>query len=143
MRYSLEVDPEIDFEMIGLSSHLRDYKLCWQLNRHLGMNLSRSAPLQYKFSRQNEVAEHARFIWFDDVNHTSYHLVKNKSDQGLIVPEFKHADYLIFVRDNIHINFTELISGIRKIDNVLMAQKIDVKQLKNVEQLMYLEFETN
>lgn len=143
MRYSLDVDPEIDFEMLGVSSHLRDYKLCWHLNRSLAMNLSRSAPLLYKHTKQDQPAQHARFTWHDEENHTEYHLVKNKSEQGFMVPEHKHADYLIFVRDNIHVNFTELIAEIRKIDNVLMALKIDATQLKNVEQLMYLEFETN
>jgi hypothetical protein len=143
MRFSLEFEPEVDFEMLSISSHLRDYKLCWNLNRIMGMNLSKCAPLEYNRGKKKEPTLHARYIWHDEETHTSYHLVKNKAEDGLLVPELKHADYILFVRDNIHINFTGLIANIRKIDNVMMAQKIDPLALKNVEHLMYLEFETH
>ncbi len=38
-KYTLELEPELDFNMIGICSHHSDYRLAWGINQHLGLHL--------------------------------------------------------------------------------------------------------
>ena len=39
--HTLEIEDEYDFEIIGVSSHEKDYRLAWSLNKTLGWRLVR------------------------------------------------------------------------------------------------------
>ena len=40
-RLKLELEPDPEVVVIGISCHEQDYRLCWALNRHLGLTLTR------------------------------------------------------------------------------------------------------
>jgi hypothetical protein len=40
-RIRLDVEPDPEVHVIGISSHVNDYRLCWSLNLCLGIALAR------------------------------------------------------------------------------------------------------
>jgi hypothetical protein len=142
MRYSLNVEPELEMEIVGICTHLRDYKLCWQINRHLGLELGRVDGDMQSDSGKDKSAHH----WYrftNETTHTEYHLVRNKGTAALLIPEHRQVDYLLIMRENLNINVSDLIRQLRNIENVLTAFRINTDELKNKETLIYLDFEKN
>ena len=43
MKYHLEEEYEYDFELFGISTHEKDYRLCWAINNSLNISLERSS----------------------------------------------------------------------------------------------------
>ena len=70
----LVVDYEIDFDLFGLISTVKDYKLAWLLNKHLSIHLTREEDLSITFASGffadsnvdkdifRDIATHSRFI---------------------------------------------------------------------------------
>ena len=42
MKYHLEEEYEYDFDLYGISSHEKDYRICWAINNSLGLSLERT-----------------------------------------------------------------------------------------------------
>ena len=39
VKLKLDLDPDPEVFLIAISSHVNDYRLCWSLNRKLGISL--------------------------------------------------------------------------------------------------------
>ena len=75
--------PTID--VVGISSHVRDYRLCWALNNALAISLSRTHGADSRYKCRKEESD------------VSYELLRNRTENGLLIPELKEADFLFFV----------------------------------------------
>ena len=42
MKHFLENDFEYTFQLIGISCHEKDYRLCWAINQKLALNLKKT-----------------------------------------------------------------------------------------------------
>lgn len=42
MKHFLENDFEFEFQLIGISCHEKDYRICWALNQALGVELTKT-----------------------------------------------------------------------------------------------------
>ena len=55
MKYHLEEEYEYDFELFGISTHEKDYRLCWAINNSLKISLERtSEDVELIFRHQKE-----------------------------------------------------------------------------------------
>lgn len=107
------------------------------------MELSRRAnDLKMEHGAQAAATYHPEYTYYNDLTHTAYHLIKNKTN-GLFIPEHKQVDYFLLIRENVNIDVNRLVSTLRNIDHVLTAFRIDPESLRCRERLIYLDFETN
>ncbi len=137
-KFQLDVEYDYDFDLIGISCHSRDYRLCWALNQQLGTALAkREEDIDHKPRRQNEVSAHSFYEYQDEDDRVEYFLLANKSGSSMLVPEQKQADYLLLLRNNYVVEIAELIARIKAIDIVLTAFRIEVDTLKSKENLIF------
>ena len=68
-KFKLDMDPDPEVTLIGISSHVNDYRLCWALNRALGINLTRRksditdpGPEQLATAAVDQFIEVVRFL---------------------------------------------------------------------------------
>ena len=47
MKYHLEEEYEYDFDLYGISSHEKDYRICWAINNSLGLSLERTGDVYF------------------------------------------------------------------------------------------------
>ena len=47
-KHLLEIEYDYDFVLIGISSHEKDYRVCWALNNKLGLELVKTEPFEIK-----------------------------------------------------------------------------------------------
>ena len=128
----------IDFFIVGISCHLRDYRLCWHLNNQLGISLARHKDTIDMVHRKNEPpTSHARFDYQDEDARRDFKLLVNRTPGGYLLPEEKKADYLLILH-----HFEDegevltLIQRLRKVEPINHAYLIDAGNLKNTENLI-------
>lgn len=134
-KYKLDMEPDPEVTLIGISCHVNDYRLCWALNRALGINLTR---------RENDItdpgpeklANYAAFDHTDEDSQAHYLLVNNHSTDGILLKEHKQADYFLVVDESAPITAEELIDNVRKTEFVLMAYPLDPRTERGAHKLL-------
>lgn len=137
-RHKLAYKENYDFLLFGLSSHENDYTLVWKINQTFSFNFERAISLKIITKKAGEENEFTLYSYDDEDTFYLYHLIANKSDQGVLLEELKNIDYLIMVQGE----FTEAFSNgfhnrLKKIENILGVFKIDPASLKNRDNLVF------
>jgi hypothetical protein len=116
------------FSMVGIACHVKEYRFCWLLNSQLGIELVRLQDLAA--DAPGAIREQAFPIYYCKEPHRDeeYYLVGNNGANGKLLNRFGQADYFLFVRELVLPGGeAALISAIRKINHVLTAFSIPVK----------------
>jgi hypothetical protein len=136
-KHTLEIEYDYDFALIGISSHEKDYRICWAINNKLGLNLVKTEPLEIKDKKQDELSHFSLFSFELPDEFKDYFVIANRSEKGLLIPEQKQVDYFFIIRgeedDEV---IMETIRQIREINLVQMAFRIDVQGLKSKQNLI-------
>lgn len=137
-KYELEDDYDYDFNVLGISCHEKDYRICWAINQILEISLQKEEKdIEVIMKKSNRYSLHAMFTFYDVDNEIDYRLIANRSTMGFLVPEKQQADYLFLISDNYQVNFAKTINTIKLIPFVLTAFEIDVNSLKSKENLIF------
>ena len=123
----------LKFELIGINSREKDFRLAWLLNNALGWELERKAP--YRLETKDQNSEHEMFQFISERNHYTIHLISNRSLQGVLLQEYAQLEYLLKVEGREDIE--ELVKQVRKINNVLAAFHLSQESLKHVSHLFF------
>lgn len=97
-KFSLELDDEVDFEVLGICSHLPDYRVAWNINRIGNLHLARVNEGFRSSPRKGEKEEiHIKYDWYDQENETQFVLLKNKSQVSFLAPSLSLVDFFLII----------------------------------------------
>ena len=133
----LELAPEHDFSMFGISCHLKDYRFCWMLNRQLETQLRRVGDYYPKFNKDQD-SQYAFPFYFgaENIRYESFYLLGNHSPEGDLLERLTQIDYLFLVHDMAYpLGSAGMVQEIRKIPQVLMAFEIKPSDIKDADAL--------
>jgi hypothetical protein len=139
-KFTLDDDDsaEVDFLLIGISSHAKIYRLCWSLNQTMQLKLVNSnAVIELIDPRKKIKNSFEVYDYMDEELRIHFHVIPNKSANGFLLPEFKHVDYIMLLKENIIINLDDVIAKLRLSDQVLTAFEIKIGDVKSVENLLF------
>jgi hypothetical protein len=139
MKYHLEEEYEYDFDLFGISSHEKDYRICWAINNLLGLSLERTADdIEVIFNQQEK--QNSQFPIFkferDDVLET-YYLIGNKFENHQLIEEQKHVDFFLMVKSSGVMSSNDFIDKLKDIPFVLAVNKVDVSILQSKKNLIF------
>jgi hypothetical protein len=123
----------LKFELIGINSREKDFRLAWLLNKELGWELERKEP--YKLETKDQNSEHEMFQFISESEHFKIHLISNRSLQGVLLQEYAQLEYLLKIEGREDIE--DLVKQIRKINNVLAAFRLSQENIKHVSHLFF------
>jgi len=135
----LLIEPTFDFELLGLVSPVKDYKMAWVINQTLGLNLIRSEEILMEFlsAPTLEISQ-----YFLSLPHGFIQLLKNKSlnssqQLAYLIPELRNMDYFLLVQDETEeISISEYAGLLSKSPLIQSAVRLDVSKLKSKENLL-------
>ena len=132
----LTIEEDYDFSLIGISCHTKDYRLCWELNKTLHIDLIRTAD--YEINKKSEKASFSFYEFIDEANYLEFYLLSNRGKNGFLIPEQKKVDFFLMVRGNISESHTkDLIGKINSLSLVLTSFNIDPNLLKSKQNLLF------
>ena len=135
----LLIEYDYDFELAGILSTSKGYKLAWHINRELGVNLVRQPDLSVGF-KDNQERLYTFYSCEPGLNRLK--LFKNKpmdyeSGKYFLVPEFPRFDFIILTASE-NTDFTMMVlQGIKQIQAVELIAPIPVTSLKSKSNFIF------
>lgn len=160
-KHTLKIEYDYDFVLIGISSHEKDYRICWALNNTLGLDLTKNESLEIKSKKQTTPSYFSLFNYENEDEFMEYIVIANISENkpfpskentlfgkgvkesqstenGILIPEHKQMNCFFVIRGEIDEHKIEdIIRKIKEIDIVLTAISIDVMTLKSRINLIF------
>jgi hypothetical protein len=160
-KHTLEIQYDYDFVLIGISSHEKDYRLCWALNNKFGLELIKVDSLEIKGKKQETPSFFSLFTYDHPENFLEYTVVANLSESKsgsimetdlfgsqikahshneneFLIPEHKQLNYFFVVKGEVDEQAAQqMVKKIKEIDLILTAIPIDVSQLKSKHNLVF------
>ena len=137
-KFTLDVEYDFDFILLGISCHEKDYRISWAIREKLDIDLCRGEDVVIASKRPGESGSYAVFEYLNEDNDASIFLVANRADSSFLIPEQRSCDYFLVARggyDEEHRN--EILRKIREIPFVLTAFVIDPAGLKSRQNLIF------
>lgn len=134
----LKYELDLDFILIAITSPLKDYRLCYFINKLTGLDLHKIDDHEVWLS-PTKVHKFSRYAGFSTASETEYYLLANKgAEEGVLIPEMRHSDYFFLIRNFIDEEDLEALQGhISAIDEVVVASEISPQKLKSKENLIF------
>lgn len=137
--YTLDFVPEYDFLLIGIFCSHRDYRLCFELNRKLNMQLTRQPDLEMIMEKKGSTSWFSRYFFENEDGEETY-LVVNRGTNGHFIMEMKMVDFFVVIKNAARqTDADRLTTEIMEIKNVSSAIVLDPKEIKSAENFLLLE----
>ena len=129
----LVINYNYDFELSGIITPLKGYKLAWEINRKLGVNLVRQPDLAVGF-KNNEEKFFSFYAYETRINRLK--LFKNKPvdyEKGkyFLVPEFPRFDFILLTRSSDDDFNNQVIASLKEISSIELLSSIPTSTLKS------------
>ncbi|NEU10480.1 IPExxxVDY family protein [Flavihumibacter sp. R14] len=136
-RTTLKYELDLDFVLIAITSPLKDYRLCFKINKELQIDLNRLDDLELILHAGSQPGYFSRYWFTDPHNEIEFNLLANKGTEGFLIPEMKKVDFFLLIRNYIDSDeLKALIAGLNRIPEVLVAAEVDPRKLKSKENLI-------
>lgn len=121
--------------LIGISSHVNDYRLCWALNKSLGIDLGRRKE-DLRPHGSGQAVGFAAFDHVEEETQAMYSLLSNHAPDGVLLGDQRHADYFLLVDEECSLRPGEALTKVRQAEFVLTAFPLDIKTIKDAYKLL-------
>jgi hypothetical protein len=135
----LVIEYTYDFELLGLISSAKGYRLAWEINRVLGLKLIKQPDLILQKKNKPEMA-YSYFASGSSVNMVKLFRNKpNESDtaKNLLVPEFPHLDFILLTEGDEHTEINRLQELLNNIPSIELVAFIPLASLKSKDNFIF------
>ena len=131
-RFTLECAEELDFYVLAINSHIKAYKLCWNINKSLQLSFEKR-----KDHSINKELWFARYVYVRD-NDIEYTLLVNRSKKGYLIPSEKSVNFFLLIKNDYwQQEKTEFINKLREIKDILLVFEIDTSLIKHIDRFIF------
>jgi hypothetical protein len=135
----LEIEYSFDFELLGIISSAKGYKLAWDINATLSAKLVKQKDLIIQL-KNKQITSYSYYSFENEVN--TLKLFRNKPNEldltkNLLVPEFPHYDYIILTRGEEHHSSNRLQELLRKNSSIELVAFIPLDALKSKDNFIF------
>lgn len=134
----LLIDNDYGFFLFGISCGEKPYRLCWALNNQLKVAFSKGKDMEIHGKNRDEHSRFPVFVFRNEEMFADYRVIVNKAENKFLVPEYRHADYLLMIQGGMP--FLEKKSILRKLKEVAFIQtafEIDAEKIKSKENFIF------
>ncbi|MFN8415911.1 MAG: IPExxxVDY family protein [Cytophagaceae bacterium] len=135
------VDFDYDYQLLGIISSAKEYKLAWWINKILEVNLSKISDIQLEFQRDGGMY-HSCYL--HETAYSQLRLIRNKSHEftniakPFLVPEYKEYDYLVHICGEGDIfDLSEIQEKLTACPVIQYSKVIQVSDLKSKDNLIF------
>jgi hypothetical protein len=129
---------DFDFQLLGISTAAKGYKLAWELNQRLPINLVKQPDLVVGF-KNNEEKSFSFYSFETPLNRLK--LFKNRAQEPepgkyFLIPEFPHFDFIILAAMEEHTH-QQILDLLRTIPSIQLAALIPSEGLKSKSNFIF------
>jgi hypothetical protein len=137
-RKTLKFEIDLDFVLIAITTSLKDYRICYHINKQLSFGFTKSPDLEVDIVQGAEPVFFSLYQYHWEASETDFYFIANKGTDGYLVPEMREADYFLMIRNYIDDDdLDKMITALNRIPEIVTALKIDPKKIKSRENLLF------
>ncbi len=135
----LEVEYTYDFELLGISSSAKGFKLAWDINQLLAIRLVKLEDL----SIEQKAGGSASYGCYGfESTHSKLRLFRNKPNEtdlqkAFLVPEFPHMDFILMGQGEEYTQHNRLQEVLRNIPSVELVAFLPLAALKSKDNFIF------
>ena len=134
----LEIDYSYDFELLGLTSSTKGYRLAWELNQSLSARFVKQPDLVIQVTAKKQLS-YSHFLHQTSLN--TLRLFRNKpneqeSTRNLLVPEHTHFDFILMVHGEEN-DSNRLQEELKKISSIEWVAFLPLDALKSKDNFIF------
>ena len=142
-------DLEKDYKLIAIHSDIEPYKLAFEINKKLKIQLKRSS---FDLSFKNKSSIFDLYKHISEIFNTKLYLILNKStdkkkiegqllfenfdEQSYLIPELSKAQYLLKIEGG-GFDVDDLLKKLNEIDNVISSYRAEISSIKSKYNLIF------
>jgi len=131
-KFILNCDEELECSVLAINSHIKVYKLCWQMNNVLKLNFEKKNDLKVKedlfFSRHQSFSE----------NGVEYNLLANHSKKGCLIPTQKSVNFFLCIKNDFwEKEKKEFINKLKEIKDILLIFELKTNSTKYMHRFIF------
>jgi hypothetical protein len=131
-KLTIRVDEGREAEGLGISTTLKDYRLCFELNRELNIALSKEGVL--RVDTQAGLLEVICYFYRDVDRGADLYVMANRQEGWNVLPDMKAADFIALVSGaDRQLLFDEIKAACQRITNIQSTFAIPQDKLKSIE----------
>ena len=134
--HKLNCKEDYDVVALAISSHIKAYKLCWILNKTMGLKL--------ELTNNHTTLDGDNFVRYksEKTDGIELNLLLNRSKKGYLLPLKKTTNYfLIIKKEGWEKIKQEFLTRLREINDILLVFEIDMDKEKNSDRLIIYDKE--
>lgn len=137
-KITLKYELDLNFTLIAITCPLKDYRLCFYINQITGLDFTKNDDHEL-WRSNNQSFFFTKYSYINHSEETEFYLIGNKGiNTGFLVPEMKGTDYFMLIISYIDDeDLGALLNALNRIDQVVVASKIDPEKLKSKENLVF------
>ncbi|WP_461450239.1 IPExxxVDY family protein [Mucilaginibacter sp.] len=137
-RKILKFEIDLDFVLIAVTTPLKDYRICYLINKYLNFNLAKTDDLKVEIHPNTEAVFFSMYTYHWEDSDTDFFFIANKGSDGYLIPEMRKTDYFLMIKNYIDEDeLDNLVSSLNRIAEIVAAVKIDPKKIKSRENLLF------
>jgi len=136
--HKLNFKLDFNYDVIGISSHENDYRLCWAINKNTKLNLSKDDDLIINIKNTELVQKFSVYSFIDEENELKYELIACVSESGFLFKKLKNIDYILKISGEIDSYLlNQLIVRLNKIDIVIASYSVNNLSKNELKKLVF------
>lgn len=135
----LIIDYEYDFNLVGIISAEKAYRLAWELNEKLGIRLVKQPDLLVGF-RNSEERPFSHYSHQTRLNRLKMFrnlTIDSDARKYFLIPEFPHYDFIILTNMEEYEKASLLVQSLRSIPSIQLAAIIPLEGLKSKSNFIF------
>ena len=140
MRRRLKIEYNYDFGLLAISSPVRDYRLCWLLNKALQIDLVREEDVELtrKRKERRKTCFFSRFSYEDELTKSTINVLANRFSTEALIPELKKFDFLLLIDGGMHETaFKEIKEKVGTSPGIQLTMSYEPASLKSKINLVF------
>ena len=127
----LDCSQQYEFIVLAINCHSKAYKLCWNLNQALLLNL--------EMVDDHKINDELIFSRYLSKNYDggTFNLLSNRSKKGYMIPSQKSINYFLIISKDFWSTVKyEFLSKLREINDILLVFEISMDKEKNSDRFI-------
>jgi hypothetical protein len=131
--------PDYEFDLLGITSSAREYKLAWALNNKLSVNMVKQKDMSIELLKEGRLLI-SSFLF--ESGPAQFRLIRNKAvnpDEhkvSFLIPELQDFDFLLMIK-GLFRNDAKLLTKIKSIPLVDFVSRLNLENIKSKENLIF------
>ena len=127
-----------DYIIIGISCHLRDYRIIYRINKPLGFHFKKITDLKVLLDKTENHASFSLYHFYHTDRIINYYFISNHHPEAKLISGLKQADYFLFIHGEVpEEEKKQLIKKLSNIKDILAVFDVNPASLKQFEPVLY------